>query len=178
MFVLSRINQKWLKVSLFHPLLSQYTVVLKALRSDKIHQSQERDSAMSDSFFMFNETTIAEWTLENFLTIPCNCIYATTRCGWMICLNTLKSDKQTLESRRIVTSCETGSNGDMATKIAPKTFLEAYIENKSALQSDYILVVLSSKSCFMIFIIFLPFIPSPSPVLSGCWLWTDATSSE
>lgn len=96
----------------------------------------------------------------------------------MICLNTLKSDKQTLESQRIVTSCEKGSNGDMATKIAPKTLLEAYIESKSVLQSDYILVVLSSKSCFMIFIIFCPFIPFPSPVLSGCRLWTEVTLSE
>lgn len=45
-----------------HPLLSQYSVVLKALRSDKIHQSQERDSAMSDSFFIFNGTI---WSIFN-----------------------------------------------------------------------------------------------------------------
>lgn len=52
------------------------------------------------------------------------------------------------------------------------------MENKRALQSDYMLVVLSSKSCFMIFVIFLPLIPSPSPVPSGCQLWSDVTLSE
>lgn len=108
-------------LSLFYPLLSQYTVVLKALRNGKIHHPQGGDSAMGDSFFIFNGTTLAEWTLGNILTIPCNCIYAMARCGWMTHLRTLKSDKQTLECERIVTFCETGSSGNMATKIAPKT---------------------------------------------------------
>lgn len=108
-------------LTLFHPLMSQYTVISKALKSGKIHHSQGGDSAMSDCFFIFNGNTLTEWTLGNFLTIPRNCIYATARCGWMMHLKTLESDKQTLESQRIVTSCETDSNGDMATKIAPKT---------------------------------------------------------
>lgn len=63
-------------------------------------------------------------------------------------------------------------------RLPQRPLLETCMENKHALQSDYILVDISSKSCFMIFIIFLPFIPFPSPVLSGCWLWTDITFFE
>lgn len=94
----------------------------------------------------------------------------------MMHLRTLKSDRQILESQRVVT-VRHAAKETWQQRFPQRPLLETY-ENKDALQSDYILVVLSYKSCFMIFIIFLPFVPSPTPVLSGCWLWTARTFEE
>jgi len=93
-------------------------------------------------------------------------------------LKALQSDKQKLKSQRIVTSCETGSNGDVATKIAPKT-VACGICREQTWFAKWI------HTCSFIFQIMLhdfhnfsSFLPSPSPVLSCCRLWTCVTLSE
>lgn len=109
-------SQKWLSST--HSCLSTL-LYQKPWRAAKFTTPKEGTSTMSDTFILMQP----HWLNGNLeASWPC---HITAHMLWQgldeqCIFKTLKSSKQALKSHRVVISCETGSSGDIATKITPK----------------------------------------------------------